>query len=108
MTPLMSNPIAFPLAELKDDGRRHVVVDGVEVTVIRRGDRCFALRNQCPHANGRLGDGQIEGDSIVCPLHRWKFDLATGSTKRDRRMKATIHACRIEGDTVFVGGPLPA
>lgn len=107
MTPLMSEPIAFPLAELNDGGRRHVVVDGVEVTVIRRGDHCFALRNQCPHANGRLGDGVIEGDSIVCPLHRWKFELATGATKRDRRMKATIHFCRIEGETVFVGGPIP-
>lgn len=105
MKPLMSEPIVFPLTDLADGGRRHVLVGGVEVTVIRRGDRCFALRNQCPHANGRLGDGVLEGDSIVCPLHRWKFDLADGSTRRDRRMKATIHDCRIDGDRVVVGGP---
>lgn len=105
MNPRMSESIVLPWSEFADGSRRHVVVDGVEVTVIRRGERCFALRNQCPHANGRLGDGVIEGDSIVCPLHRWKFDLSNGTTKRDRRMRATIHECRVEGDRVIVSGP---
>ena len=61
------------LSELPDGGRVHVEVDGRELTVIRRGERVFALRNRCPHANGRLGDGALVGDCIVCPLHQWRL-----------------------------------
>jgi nitrite reductase/ring-hydroxylating ferredoxin subunit len=101
----MSERAAFPVRELADGGRRHVVVAGVEVTVFRCGERYFALRTQCPHANGRLGDGVVQDGAVVCPLHRWKFDLATGTTKRDRRMSATPYRVAVEGDEVVVGAP---
>lgn len=85
--------------------RTHVEIPGGEVTLIREGDRCFALLNRCPHANGRLGDGRIVAGTIVCPLHQWSFDLATGATRRDRRLKADVFPVTIEGGEVFVDLP---
>jgi len=33
----------------------------------------------CPHRQADLGTfGAIEGDELVCTLHGWRFDLATG------------------------------
>lgn len=28
----------------------------------------------CPHLGAHLGRGHIEGESVVCPFHAWKFD----------------------------------
>jgi nitrite reductase (NADH) small subunit len=32
----------------------------------------------CPHKGGPLADGLVGGTTLICPLHAWKFDLATG------------------------------
>lgn len=39
----------------------------------------------CPHAGGNLGDGEIIGHRIRCPIHRFIFNLDTGDCARGRR-----------------------
>ncbi|MEM9985052.1 MAG: Rieske 2Fe-2S domain-containing protein [Bacteroidota bacterium] len=39
-----------------------------------------ALDARCPHANGPLGHGQVEDGQVVCPWHRFGFDLKTGQS----------------------------
>ena len=55
-----------------------VSVDGEDVVLFRRGDEIFAFGNRCPHQEGSLSDGFVEGDIVTCPLHGWEFDLRTG------------------------------
>lgn len=95
------------LADVPDGGRKTLAVGGREITILRRGERVFALWNRCPHANGRLGDGEWSGGEITCPLHRWKFDLATGRTRRDPRLRATVYEARVAGGTIEVALPEP-
>lgn len=54
-------------------------VEGRSVAVFRtRQDKVYATQAACPHKAGPLADGIIGGRQIVCPLHAYKFDLATG------------------------------
>jgi nitrite reductase/ring-hydroxylating ferredoxin subunit len=39
----------------------------------------FATQPDCPHLSGPLADGLLGGATVVCPLHEWAFDLATGA-----------------------------
>ena len=43
----------------------------------------YAIGGACPHAAGPLGAGDIEelagGPALVCPVHRFAFDLRTGA-----------------------------
>ena len=56
------------------------------VAVFRtRGGELFASQAECPHRSGPLADGIVGGATVVCPLHSFKFDLATGA--------ALGHAC---------------
>jgi nitrite reductase (NADH) small subunit len=51
----------------------------VKLAVFRRRDgKIFALQAQCPHRQGPLADGLIGGDTLVCPMHSFKFALSTG------------------------------
>ena len=55
-------------------------VDGRSIAVFRtRQGEVFATQAACPHKAGPLCDGIIGGRQIVCPLHAYKFDLATGN-----------------------------
>jgi len=55
---------------------------------IRIGD--YIVERYCPHRQADLAVfGECEGDQLVCTLHGWKFDLATGRclTAEDRSLR---------------------
>jgi nitrite reductase (NADH) large subunit len=67
------------LAELPVGEGRAVRVGGREVALFRvAADEVRAIAARCPHAGGPLADGIVSGGRVTCPLHAWKFDLATG------------------------------
>jgi UDP-MurNAc hydroxylase len=50
---------------------------GEDVTV---GD--YVVQRRCPHRQADLARfGEIEGDTFVCRLHGWRFDLDTGACR---------------------------
>jgi len=55
------------------------VVGGRQIAVFRtRDDDVYATQARCPHKAGLLADGVMGDGKIICPLHSYKFDLATG------------------------------
>ena len=57
-----------------DDGRRFAVfplADGFRVTDAA-----------CPHNGGELAEGRVDGHSVVCPSHWYRFDLDSGACAR--------------------------
>ena len=64
----------IPLGE----GRRFDI-GGVAIAVFRsRQGQLYATQAECPHRAGPLADGLIGGDALICPLHNFRFNLATG------------------------------
>ncbi len=58
---------------------REFLVGRLRVAVFRpRGGELFATQARCTHSGGPLADGVIGGRKLICPLHAYKFDLATG------------------------------
>ena len=53
-------------------------VGGKAVLVCHAPERWYAVSNICSHAQEKLECGRMRRDSIVCPLHGARFDLATG------------------------------
>lgn len=54
-------------------------VDDAAVAVFRtRGGDLFATQSLCSHRGGPLADGLLGAGKLICPLHTYKFDLATG------------------------------
>jgi nitrite reductase/ring-hydroxylating ferredoxin subunit len=57
------------------------LAEGPHVAVARLdgGEPGFVVfENRCPHADGPIGQGRVSKNSIVCPWHFFRFDLATG------------------------------
>jgi nitrite reductase/ring-hydroxylating ferredoxin subunit len=51
---------------------------GTPVVLLKRGTNIHALANQCSHLGGPLAEGQLEGDSVICPWHGSRFCLRDG------------------------------
>lgn len=63
---------------LENDKPTRAEHDGVPILLVRRADRVFALAETCSHFGAPLSEGSLVGDSIVCPWHSSRFDLADG------------------------------
>jgi nitrite reductase/ring-hydroxylating ferredoxin subunit len=56
-----------------------VDVDGQLVGLFHTESGYRALGGLCLHMAARLGDGQVVGPDVVCPLHGWRYNLTTGA-----------------------------
>jgi nitrite reductase (NADH) small subunit len=66
------------------------------------GGRFHATSPLCPHEDGPLAEGWLEGDAVVCPWHGFDFELATGRCKVDEAIAITVYTVRVVGDSVEV------
>lgn len=65
---------AIPLGE-----GRAFQINEIAVAVFRsRTGQVFATQAECPHRGGPLADGIVGAGKVICPLHAYRFDLATG------------------------------
>jgi nitrite reductase (NADH) small subunit len=85
---------------------RAVALGDRELALFNLGNRVLATDNQCPHQSGPLCDGIVTGESVVCPLHAWKVNLASGVVERPTQGKdhcVRTYPTRIEDGIVVVG-----
>ncbi|MBI4173229.1 MAG: non-heme iron oxygenase ferredoxin subunit [Candidatus Aenigmarchaeota archaeon] len=66
------------LAKLKEQVVMKVAANGKEIALYFADGNVYATDNTCPHENGPLGEGFLEGKIITCPMHGWQFDVRTG------------------------------
>jgi NADPH-dependent 2,4-dienoyl-CoA reductase/sulfur reductase-like enzyme/nitrite reductase/ring-hydroxylating ferredoxin subunit len=67
------------LSTLKDGEPLLGHAGGEAVVLVKRGENCFAVGATCTHYSGPLAEGLVVGETIRCPWHHARFDLATGA-----------------------------
>jgi glutamate synthase domain-containing protein 2/nitrite reductase/ring-hydroxylating ferredoxin subunit len=82
----------------------HVEVAGVDVVVVRwdTEPEVSALYGRCLHRGALLSDGCIEGDNLVCGLHRWDYRYRTGISAYDNTEQLERFTSWIDEGAVFV------
>ena len=79
MTPAMAELDLGPVAAIPPGEGRTIDAQGRKIAIFHtRARGVFAVQAECPHRGGPLADGLVGGTTLICPLHSWKFDLATG------------------------------
>jgi nitrite reductase (NADH) small subunit len=77
-------------------------VEGVAVCLANVNGELSALDNVCPHRQGPLGQGWIEGDAVVCPWHSWAFNVKTGLAEYPVHERVNMFPLRVDGEDVLV------
>ncbi len=69
------------LGQIPEGEGRCFVLGRVPVAIFRtRRGEVYATQARCTHQGGPLADGLIGGETLVCPLHAFKFNLVTGQS----------------------------
>ena len=69
------------------------------------GGRFYACSAVCPHEDGPLAEGWLEGTAVVCPWHGFDFDLTTGACRVDTDLSVAVYATRVREGVVEVDVP---
>jgi cytochrome P450/nitrite reductase/ring-hydroxylating ferredoxin subunit len=66
------------LEELHGDGPHALSADGFDIVAVRTPSGVRAFEGRCPHQGALLGEGELDGDKLVCRNHRWRFSVDSG------------------------------
>jgi len=60
--------------------------DGARVVAIARlgSGRLVVVDDVCPHDGGRISDGFVDGERLVCARHGWELEARGGRCRRAR------------------------
>ena len=94
---------ACKLSELKPNVPLALEINDRFVVVALLDGKVFCIEDICTHDGGTIGDGELEGNCLICPRHGAKFDLRTGEAMCMPATEGTLsHEVELRGDEVFV------
>jgi nitrite reductase/ring-hydroxylating ferredoxin subunit len=81
---------------------REIIVAGRAIAVANVAGAFHAVTNSCPHAEGPLGEGRMDGPLLTCPQHGWTFDVRTGACITSPDVHIETYEVRLQGPAVCV------
>ena len=84
-------------AALPEGGMAPAYPLGVNVVMARVDGVVYAVSGKCAHMACPLFAGRLDGHSLNCPCHGWRFDIRTGQFRRragvgDSRLPGAIRS----------------
>ncbi|HLC43042.1 MAG TPA: Rieske 2Fe-2S domain-containing protein [Methylomirabilota bacterium] len=79
-----------------------VEAEGKTIGLFNVDGTFYALDNTCVHRGGPLGEGELDGKSVICPWHGWYYDVTDGTNVANPTIKVACYPVKVEGTAVFV------
>lgn len=89
-------------AEVPPGTSKVVVVAGHVVALFNVDGTFYALSNTCLHRGGPVGEGELDGEVVTCPLHGWQYDVRSGENLLNPLARLTRYPVKVEGGRVLV------
>jgi nitrite reductase/ring-hydroxylating ferredoxin subunit len=102
VTPPEGFEVVLHVGGLEPGEVSEVIAGGTAICVANVDGEYMAVSNTCPHADGPLGEGSVEGSVLTCPYHGWSFDLKNGKCKTNPSVEIQVFEVQIKGDAVCV------
>jgi nitrite reductase (NADH) small subunit/3-phenylpropionate/trans-cinnamate dioxygenase ferredoxin subunit len=79
-----------------------IIIGGRAIAVANVDGDFRACVNACPHADGPLGEGSLDGGLLTCPYHGWQFDLESGACPTNPDVTLTTFDVQVVDTAVCV------
>lgn len=87
----------------QEDFVKMIKVDGKKICLVKHQNKIYAIENNCPHAGGILSGGWCQNGNIVCPIHRYEYNLETGRGATGQNDYIDIYPIEEREDGIYVG-----
>ncbi len=99
----MSNFIKVAtVADVPEGAGKTVEVAGKQIALFNVGGKFYAIDNACKHRGGPLGEGEVDGSTVICPWHGWEYDVTTGANLDDASVKFGCYPVKIENTDIMI------
>lgn len=76
---MLEKPIkAIAFNGLPEKQPQHLLINNLDLVLIRYGEEVSVLYGRCLHRGAILGDGYIDGQNLICGVHGWDYRYDTG------------------------------
>lgn len=91
---------------------RNNVVSGKPYPMALRGERLllvcaddsfYAIQEKCPHNGASLAHGFCDKAEIVCPVHRYRFNVIDGKATAGGSFALKTYPVKIQDNGIFIG-----
>jgi 3-phenylpropionate/trans-cinnamate dioxygenase ferredoxin component len=81
-------------------------LEGKPIVLFSLDDEYLASADICTHDQGSLGEGELDGEVIICPRHGARFDIRTGKVLSFPAVTdIPVYPVRVVEDYIEVGIP---
>jgi nitrite reductase (NADH) small subunit len=101
----MTRTRALKVSDLPEESKKILEINGFEIALFHLNRKIHAISNICPHNGGSLGEGFVVGETVVCPLHSWKFNLVTGKSSNQTAYCIEIFPVEIIEEWIYLDLP---
>jgi 3-phenylpropionate/trans-cinnamate dioxygenase ferredoxin subunit len=78
-------------------------VQGKKICYTRYERAFYAFAYKCPHASGIMADGFMDDGNVVCPLHRYRFNVKNGYNSSGEGFYLKTYPLEQREDGIYIG-----
>jgi nitrite reductase (NADH) small subunit len=86
-----------------EQGASYVECNGHACFVVRSDDDFQVFDNTCPHKAAKIPCDAIDGMTLQCPMHQWRFNLENGEClEKGNQQPLNKAEFKIEGNNLYL------
>jgi nitrite reductase (NADH) small subunit len=89
-------------SDVKTGSGKSIEINGKAIAVFNVDGKFYAINDVCGHRGGPLSEGELDGNTVICPWHGWRYDVTSGANELVPDFPTEKYAVKIEGDDVLV------
>lgn len=72
------------------------------VAVYRISGELHGIEADCKHMRASIAHGRIDGHTVTCPAHGWKYDIRTGACLNEPWAQLKTYPVVVEDGYIYV------
>lgn len=96
-----------PIADFPEGERIFVEIDANPIVIFKLKEEYFATGDVCTHDGGEIGNGELDGEEIICPRHGARFNIRSGKAMALPAVTdIPVYPTRVIEDYLEIGIPM--
>jgi len=89
-------------ADIKAGCGRSIEISGKPLALFNVDGGFYAINGVCGHRGGPLGEGELDGKTVICPWHGWRYNVTTGENELVPDLPTQKYEVKIDGEDILV------